>query len=171
MLLPGKCHGQRSLVGYSPWGHKESDTTEQLSWTELIAWFQTLKNRLRRKTIWNPHLLWSFWGKKWQSYHFCIPEINSTWPLQDYESGFPYRDVDGPRDCHTEWSRSEREKQISCINTYMWNIGKWCTLILFTKQKLRHRHREQTYGHRGEKRGELGAWDWHIRTAVCETAD
>ena len=24
-------HGQRSLVGYSPWGHKESDTTEQLS--------------------------------------------------------------------------------------------------------------------------------------------
>ena len=26
--LPGKCHGQRSLVGYSPWGHKESDMTE-----------------------------------------------------------------------------------------------------------------------------------------------
>ena len=25
-----KFHGQRSLVGYSPWGHKESDTTEQL---------------------------------------------------------------------------------------------------------------------------------------------
>ena len=24
-------HGQRSLVGYSPWGHKESDTTERLS--------------------------------------------------------------------------------------------------------------------------------------------
>ena len=23
-----KIHGQRSLVGYSPWGHKESDTTE-----------------------------------------------------------------------------------------------------------------------------------------------
>ena len=28
VLLPGKLHGQRSLVGYSPWGHKESDTTE-----------------------------------------------------------------------------------------------------------------------------------------------
>ena len=26
-----KSHGQRSLMGYSPWGHKESDTTEQLS--------------------------------------------------------------------------------------------------------------------------------------------
>ena len=28
VLLPGKSHGQRSLVGYSPWGRKESDTTE-----------------------------------------------------------------------------------------------------------------------------------------------
>ena len=31
VFLPGKSHGQRSLVGYSPWGHKESDTTEQLA--------------------------------------------------------------------------------------------------------------------------------------------
>ena len=30
VLLPGKSHGRRSLVGYNPWGHKESDTTEQL---------------------------------------------------------------------------------------------------------------------------------------------
>ena len=28
VFLPGKFHGQRSLVGYSPWGHKELDTTE-----------------------------------------------------------------------------------------------------------------------------------------------
>ena len=31
VFLPGKCHGQRSLVGYSPWGHKASDMTERLS--------------------------------------------------------------------------------------------------------------------------------------------
>ena len=30
IFLPGKSHGQRSLVGYSPWGSKESDTTEWL---------------------------------------------------------------------------------------------------------------------------------------------
>ena len=30
VLLPGKSHGWRSLVGCSPWGCKESDTTEQL---------------------------------------------------------------------------------------------------------------------------------------------
>ena len=30
VLLPGKSHGQKSLVGYSPWGREELDTTEQL---------------------------------------------------------------------------------------------------------------------------------------------
>ena len=31
VLLPGEFYGQRSLEGYSPWGHKELDTTEWLS--------------------------------------------------------------------------------------------------------------------------------------------
>ena len=35
-ILPGESHGQRSLVGYSPWGHKESDTTERLTHTHPI---------------------------------------------------------------------------------------------------------------------------------------
>ena len=30
VLLPGKSHGWRGLVGYSPWGRQESDMTEQL---------------------------------------------------------------------------------------------------------------------------------------------
>ena len=30
VLLPGKSHGRRGLVGCSPWGREESDTTEQL---------------------------------------------------------------------------------------------------------------------------------------------
>ena len=33
VLLPGKSHGQRSLVGNSQWGHKESDTTEWLHYS------------------------------------------------------------------------------------------------------------------------------------------
>ena len=31
VFLPGEFYEQRSLAGYSPWGRKESDTTEQLS--------------------------------------------------------------------------------------------------------------------------------------------
>ena len=33
VFLPGKYHEQRSLVGYSPWGRKELDMTEQLTHT------------------------------------------------------------------------------------------------------------------------------------------
>ena len=33
--MPGESHGQRSLVSYNPWGHKELDTTEH---TILDAW-------------------------------------------------------------------------------------------------------------------------------------
>ena len=31
VFLPGKSYGPRNLKGYSPWGHKESDKTEQLT--------------------------------------------------------------------------------------------------------------------------------------------
>ena len=36
VLLPGKSHGWRNLVGYSPWGRQESGTTERLHSTQLI---------------------------------------------------------------------------------------------------------------------------------------
>ena len=32
VFLPGRSHGQRSLTGYSPWGHKESDTADRRAW-------------------------------------------------------------------------------------------------------------------------------------------
>ena len=37
VFLPGKSHGRRSPVGYSPWGHKESDTTEWLHFSFIIS--------------------------------------------------------------------------------------------------------------------------------------
>ena len=37
VLLPGESHGQRSLAGYSPWGHTELDTTERLSSSSSIV--------------------------------------------------------------------------------------------------------------------------------------
>ena len=36
-FLPGKFHGQRSLVDYSPWGLKESDITEQLTLSYILS--------------------------------------------------------------------------------------------------------------------------------------
>ena len=53
--LPGKSHGQRSLVDCSPWGRKESGTTEQLTLTvdqPLIKLTEKLKDK-SNKIIYN----------------------------------------------------------------------------------------------------------------------
>ena len=85
VLLPGESHGQRSLVGYSPWGCKESDTTEythahtqQYGWSlppikrslekqgrgrqlscEANDGSQSLYKTRTEKTFQNPRTLWS----------------------------------------------------------------------------------------------------------------
>ena len=40
VFLPGKSHGQRNLVGYSPWGQKkkESNTTKHIKYAPLEVW-------------------------------------------------------------------------------------------------------------------------------------
>ena len=42
-LLPGKFHGQRSLVGYSPWGGKESDMTEHSTAQHRVLTFDEVQ--------------------------------------------------------------------------------------------------------------------------------
>ena len=37
LFLPGEFHGQKGLAGYSPWGHKELDTTEWLTYFLILA--------------------------------------------------------------------------------------------------------------------------------------
>ena len=49
VFLPGESHGQTSLEGYSPWGHKESDRTEQLNNNKLN---NMAKNITRQTGIW-----------------------------------------------------------------------------------------------------------------------
>ena len=45
-FLPRKFHGQRSLVGYSPWGCKQSDTIERLSTHMHQPWVEREKTSL-----------------------------------------------------------------------------------------------------------------------------
>ena len=50
VFLPGEFYGQRSLGGYSLWGHKESDTTGLLTlWLSLHAWFEFSHLSLKRE--------------------------------------------------------------------------------------------------------------------------
>ena len=48
VFLPGKCNGQRSLVGFSPQCHKESDTTEyaRMAWLSGFSYQNCLKRNV-----------------------------------------------------------------------------------------------------------------------------
>ena len=72
--------------------------------------------------------------------------------------------MDGPRDCHTEWSRSDRERQILYDITYMWILKKqrMIQVNLFTKQKQIPRLRERTYGYQGGGWGGGIEWEFGI---------
>ena len=44
VFLPRKFHRQKSLVGYCPWGHKESEITEGLTLSLLSQPFKSMKS-------------------------------------------------------------------------------------------------------------------------------
>ena len=56
VLLPGNFHGRRSLVGCSPWGHWESDMTEQLHFHFSLSCIgEGNGNPLQCSCLENPH--------------------------------------------------------------------------------------------------------------------
>ena len=64
VLLPGKSHGRRSRVGCSPWGCKESDTTERLHFI---------------------HFILHHWRRTWQPTPVLLPGESHGWrSLADY---------------------------------------------------------------------------------------
>ena len=77
-----------------------------------------------------------------------------------------WRDVDGPRNCHTEWNKSEREKQILYNIAYTWNLEKWYGWTYLQSRNRDTDIENKWMDTKGEREGweELGAWDWHIYT-------
>ena len=63
------------------------------------------------------------------------------------------RDVHGPRVCHTQWSTSERGKQIFYFNAYMWNPEKW---YWWTYLQIRNRHTDTENKIPSRERREVG---------------
>ena len=63
IFLPGRSHGQRSLVGYSPWGCKESDMPEQLHFHFLLSCIgEGNGNPLQRSCLENPRDGGAWWA-------------------------------------------------------------------------------------------------------------
>ena len=76
--------------------------------------------------------------------------------------------MDGPRECHTEWSKSERVKQISYINAYMWNLEKW---YIWSYLQNRNRDTDIVNKRMDTKGGSGGGMNWEIGidiyTVIC----
>ena len=68
------------------------------------------------------------------------------------------------RDCHIECS--QWEKQISYINSYMWNLEKWYRWSYLQNRNTDIDVENKCVAIKGGKEGrdELGDWDWHIYT-------
>ena len=49
VFLPGKSHGQRSLVGYGPWSSKESETIQETDHRTVLSWAQEPRDWTRGK--------------------------------------------------------------------------------------------------------------------------
>ena len=63
VLLPGKSHGWRSLVGFSPWGCEESDTTERLHFHSSLSWIgEGNGNPLQCSCLENPSDSRAWWA-------------------------------------------------------------------------------------------------------------
>ena len=63
VLLPGESHGQRSLVGCSPWGRTESDTTERLHFHFSLSYIgEGNGNPLQSSCLENPRDGGNWWA-------------------------------------------------------------------------------------------------------------
>ena len=89
--------------------------------------------------------------------------------------------MDEPRAYYTEWSKSEREKQIPYINAYIWNLEKWYWWTYLqgsngdadTKNKLVDTVREGEAGTNGESsmetKGADRGWDGWLASPTLWT--
>ena len=72
VLLPGEFHGWRSLIGYSPWGCEESDTTEQLHFHFSLSCIgEGNSNPLQYSCLENP--------RDWGGWRAAIYGVAQSW--------------------------------------------------------------------------------------------
>ena len=105
--LAWKVHGRRSLVGYSPWGREESDTTERLHFHFSLSCIgEGNGNPLQCSCLENPRDGGAWWAAVYgvaqsrtrlkrlsssnSSRPVCQSPLSTEFPRQEYQSGLPF---------------------------------------------------------------------------------
>ena len=86
VFLPEESHEQRSQVGYRPWGHNESDTTERLSHS-FIHYL-----RCQRLVYEDIRTGWSVWNGMWWAGYFWVINVMVHDVLSGPNKGFLFND-------------------------------------------------------------------------------
>ena len=123
VFLPGKFHGQRSLVGYSPWGCKELDMTERLHFT-LDMWRATASLH----ACWVTSVMSEFFATLWTVAHQT--SLSMGFSRQEYWSGLLYPPPGDLLDTGVEAA----SLAFSCIGRQV--LYHWCHLGSFLRIML-----------------------------------
>ena len=131
VLLPGESQGRRSLVGCSPWGRKESDTTEQLQ----LSLFTFMH-----------------WEKKWQPAPVLLPGESQGWRSLVGCSPWGLEESDTTEQLHFHFSLScigegnGNPLQCSCLENPR-NRGAWWAAVYGVAQSQTRLKRLSTAQH------------------------
>ena len=89
VFLPGEFHGQRSLVGYSPWGHKKLDKTERLR-----LYFHGFSNHFHfASSELDMSGCTSFWNQRFLPCHLVLVPVPHSLDMSQVRSDtFPSKD-------------------------------------------------------------------------------
>ena len=142
-LLHGKSHGRRSLVGCSPWGHEESDTTEWLPFHFSLSCIgEGNGNPLQRSCLENPR----DGGAWWAAVYGVAQSRTRLKRLSSSSSSTPWKESYDPPRQHIEKQRhyfankgpSSQGYGFSNSHVWMWKLDceeswalkNWCFFLI-----------------------------------------
>ena len=133
------------LQNHHPWHHPNPQTSAELS---VIKYFASMpiNKRVDKEDVIHISSGRILSHKKEQNNTICS-------------------NMDEPRDGHTEWSKSDKDRQISYDITYIYNLKEMVQMNLFTKQKLGHRHRNKRVVTKGGRGGEIN-WEMGLTSTL-----
>ena len=126
VFLPGESHRQRSMEGYSPWGCKESDTTEWLSIYDISPSLPDLLHSVWQSLSPSTNIFFFFWVRRaWPQFFLPNVKEGDVWKAGDGCLGFAIDlHLHTWRDMATTWCgrmtlppQQVRERNLPCHRT------------------------------------------------------
>ena len=140
-FLPGKSHGQRNLAGCSPWGHKESNTTEQLNENNNLSAERGIHSSGQEKEM-ATHSSVLAWRIPGIGEPGGLPSMGSHRVRHDWSDLAAAADLDRSVIIYLEWNLPPNQKirclvlSISCYLFFSMCICEWMCMCIHVCMNL-----------------------------------